>query len=124
MNGSIWPEDDKEHYGRAEYRTITDDGYGDRDDYALTKRNELMEEGFPEPALRVPVVVEPDKQRHAVLTVVTDKGDFVLDNLRREVVDERKPDYTWIERQDPERPLGWVKMSARPAGNVPSSSAK
>ena len=80
--------------------------------------------GAPEPALRVAVVETPDEHRHAVPTVVTDKGDFVLDNLRDAVVDEKDTNYTWIERHDPGHPLGWVRMSARPAGNVPSSSAK
>ena len=38
VNQSIWPEDDQIHYGRAEYWTIPTDGYGDCDDYAVTKR--------------------------------------------------------------------------------------
>ena len=123
-NELIWPEHDQKHYGRAEYWTIASDGYGDCDDYALTKRKELMGEGFPEPALRVAVVVEPNNQRHAVLTVVTDKGDFVLDNLRDAVVDEKDTDYAWIERQDPQHPLGWVRKQTRPVGEVASSSAR
>ena len=109
-NAAIWAEDDAVHYGRAEYWTIPTDGYGDCEDYALAKRKELIAAGFPEPALRIAIVVTPREARHAVLTVVTDKGDFVLDNLRNDVVAWNAAGYNWIERQDPMRPLGWVSL--------------
>ena len=110
VNDAIWPEDDLRHYGRAEYWNIPTDGYGDCEDYALTKRKALIDQGFPQQALRIAVVDTPNNGRHAVLTVATDKGDFVLDNLREEIVSWNATGYTWIERQDPKRPMGWVSL--------------
>lgn len=50
----------------------------------LAKRQVLIHLGLPEPALRIAVVLTPSFVRHAVLTVVTDEGNFVLDNLHDE----------------------------------------
>ena len=122
INKSIWPEDDQTHYGRAEYWNIPTDGYGDCEDYALTKRKALIGEGFPQQALRIAVVDTPRNGRHAVLTVATDKGDFVLDNLRDEIVAWNATGYTWIERQDPKRPMGWVSL--RGADRMIASNAQ
>ena len=49
--------DDQRHYGRAEYWNIPTDGYGDCEDYALTKRRDLIAAGFPAQALRIAVVL-------------------------------------------------------------------
>lgn len=110
VNDAIWPEEDERHYGRAEFWTIPTDGYGDCEDYALTKRKALIDAGLSAAALRIAVVVTPHDARHAVLTVSTDRGDFVLDNLRNDVVAWNATGFTWIERQDPNRAMGWVSL--------------
>ena len=110
VNDAIWPQDDIVHYGRAEYWTIPTDGYGDCDDYAVTKRKALLDAGFPAPAVRLAIVETPRVTRHAVLTVSTDKGDFVLDSLRNDIVAWNATGFTWLERQDPMRPLAWVSL--------------
>ncbi len=110
VNEAIWPEDDLHHYGRAEYWTIPTDGLGDCDDYAVTKRKELHDAGLPELALRIAVVDSAKSGRHAVLTVATDKGDFVLDNLNADIVAWNATDYRWIERQDGADPMKWVAL--------------
>lgn len=111
VNWAIRPEDDAEHYGRPEYWTIPTDGYGDCDDYALTKRKALMARGFPKRALRVAIVMSERSGRHAVLVVVTDKGDFILDNLTNAILERRQSDYAWIEQQDAKNPLSWVSLT-------------
>lgn len=111
VNDSIWPEDDLRHYGRAEYWTIPTDGYGDCDDYAVTKRRDLLQAGLPAQALRLAVVDSAASGRHAVLTVATDKGDFVLDNLASDIKTWRATNYTWIERQDAANPMKWVSLN-------------
>ena len=112
--------DDEKHYGRAEYWTIPTDGYGDCEDYALTKRKALFDAGFPLAVLRVAIVIASDGQRHSVLTVATDKGDFVLDNLRNDVVGWGDAGYRWIERQDSKDALRWVSINTTPAvANMP-----
>jgi len=110
INRAIRPMDDQRHYGRAEYWNIPTDGFGDCEDYALTKRKELMAAGFPEPSLRLAVVVDWRNERHAVLTVASDRGDFVLDNLTDEIVSWNKAGYTWVERQDPNKAWGWIAL--------------
>jgi predicted transglutaminase-like cysteine proteinase len=110
VNNSIWPEDDLRHYGRAEYWTIPTDGYGDCEDYALTKRQKLVEAGLSPASLRLAVVITAAQERHAVLTVVTDKGDYVLDNLRDVVTSWDAIKYFWIERQTASDPLTWISL--------------
>lgn len=118
INEAIWPQEDSRHYGRNEYWTIPTDGYGDCEDIALTKRKKLTEAGLPLPALRMAVVITPKRDRHAVLTIATDKGDFVLDNLNDTVQSWDKTGYRWIERQNAAE--GWVSLQDAPrllAGN-------
>lgn len=110
VNVDISPEDDAQHYGRPEYWTIPTDGRGDCDDYALTKRKRLIDAGLPAPALRLAVVVSPAAGRHAVLTVATDKGDFVLDDMTDEIMRWDSTGYSWIERQDGANPMMWVSL--------------
>ncbi len=126
VNETIWPEDDQKHYGRAEYWTIPTDGYGDCEDIALTKRKQLLQAGLPMPALRMAVVITPQHERHAVLTVVTDKGDLVLDNLTDEIESWDKTGYRWLERQDASA-SAWVSIETAPRlfaaydANIPTS---
>jgi predicted transglutaminase-like cysteine proteinase len=110
INADIRPMSDMEHYKRAEFWTIPTDGYGDCDDYALAKRKALIDAGFPRGALRIAVVMTLRHERHAILTVSTDRGDFVLDNLVPEILPWSQANYFWLERQDPTRSWGWVAL--------------
>ena len=107
-NRAIAPRADLNHYGVDEYWTIPADGYGDCDDYVLAKRSALIAKGIPETALRIAIVFTPRFVRHTVLIVSTDKGTFVLDNLRNEIVSWDKAEYGWIKRQDPASSSGWA----------------
>jgi len=125
VNDAIWPEDDEVHYGRAEYWTIPTDGYGDCDDYAVTKRKELLGSGLSSSALRLAIVYAPWSGRHAVLTVSTDKGDFVLDNLTNDVLPWNKSGFSWIMVQDRNNPILWDaarNTTFRTAANNPASN--
>lgn len=114
VNAAIWPEDDQRHFDRAEYWTISTDGYGNCHDYAVTKRKMLADAGIPLRALRVAVVVTPRNNRHAVLTVATDQGDYVLDNLTDDIVPWSTTGYQWISRQDSRNDWGWVALNGQP----------
>ncbi len=59
---------------------------GDCEDYVLTKRQVLIEQGLPPSALRIAHVRTRKGEDHAILVVKTDAGDLTLDNLRSEVV--------------------------------------
>jgi predicted transglutaminase-like cysteine proteinase len=114
VNNAISPETDLKHYGRAEYWNIPTDGLGDCEDYALTKRKQLADAGYPISALRIAIVVTPQSERHAVLTVATDRGDLVLDNLNDEIQGWNTTGYRWIERQDPHYSMQWVWLDDAP----------
>jgi predicted transglutaminase-like cysteine proteinase len=110
MNRAIRPEEDKAHYGREEFWTIPLDGYGDCDDYVLVKRKALINLGMPASALRIALVFAPGFVRHAVLTVSTDKGNYVLDNLTDDILSWDRTAYTWIKWQDPKSKTGWASL--------------
>jgi len=110
VNTTVKPEDDKEHYGVNEFWTVPVDGEGDCEDYVLAKRKMLVLLGVPEAALRITVVLDRGIVRHAVLTVVTDQGDYVLDSLKNDILTTDKADYVWVERQDPASRTGWVAL--------------
>jgi len=110
VNEAVEPEDDKVHYGVNEFWTVPTDGAGDCEDYVLAKRKMLVLLGLPEAALRITVVLDRGIVRHAVLTVVTDQGDYVLDSLKDDILTTDKADYVWVERQDPASRTGWVAL--------------
>lgn len=110
MNHAIQPEEDWKHYGREEVWTIPVDGYGDCDDYVLVKRKALINLGVPESALRIALVYTKGLARHALLTVVTDKGNYVLDNLTDEIRSWERTPYIWIKWQDPKSKSGWASL--------------
>jgi len=103
-----------EAFGRPEYWTIPTDGYGSCHDYALAKRKELIDIGLPQRALRVAILTTRSNERHAVLTIATDKGDYVLDNLRQDIRPWLDTGYTWIARQDTSSASGWASLNSSP----------
>ena len=80
VNNHVKPMTDLEHWGVVERWNYPDDGYGDCEDYVLLKRKMLMQAGWPREALLITVVRDKKGEGHAVLTVKTDKGEYVLDN--------------------------------------------
>ena len=125
VNRAVNPAEDLPHHGRAEYWTLPVDAAGDCEDYALAKRHDLIEAGLPASALRIAIVTIPDGQRHAVLTIATDRGDFVLDNLSRAILPWNDTNYRWLERQDPRVHMGWVSLDpTHNSDRMPSASIR
>lgn len=112
VNARIRPATDMELYGREEYWTYPVDA-GDCEDYVLEKQRELREKGFPLTSLLITVVRKPDGEGHAVLTVRTDRGDFILDNLRDDVYNWKDTEYTYLKRQSTQTPGRWVSIEQR-----------
>ena len=126
VNGKIAPMSDEELYGKPEYWTFPTDA-GDCEDYLLLKKRYLEGLGFPSEALLITVVLDEKNQGHAVLTVTTDKGDFVLDNRRNDVLRWNNTGYTYLKRQSSEDPKVWMSLNRKaPAdsGNVAAGAAK
>jgi predicted transglutaminase-like cysteine proteinase len=116
VNTAIEPMTDLEHYGVVEKWAYPDDGYGDCEDYVLLKRRMLMEAGWPREALLITVVRERNGDGHAVLTVKTDRGEFILDNQNDEIVLWSESDYRFVKRQSQSDPNLWVSLGdPRPA---------
>jgi predicted transglutaminase-like cysteine proteinase len=113
VNETIKPLTDIEHWGVVERWSYPDDGYGDCEDYVLLKRRMLMRLGFPREALLVTVVRNQKNQGHAVLTVTTDKGDYVLDNQNKNVLLWSETGYRFIKRQSQANPNVWVSLGGQ-----------
>jgi predicted transglutaminase-like cysteine proteinase len=112
VNGKIAPVSDEELYGKPEYWTFPTDA-GDCEDYLLLKKRYLEGLGFPAAALLITVVLDERSQGHAVLTVTTDKGDFVLDNRRNDVLRWNNTGYSFLKRQSAEDPRQWVSLTKK-----------
>lgn len=89
---------DRSLYNLEEFWEIAD-REGDCEDYALKKRKLLLEMGWPADGLRIAVVRTDTGEGHAVLTVDTDMGAYVLDNMTDKVMPWRETTYYWIARQ-------------------------
>jgi predicted transglutaminase-like cysteine proteinase len=110
VNEAIKPVTDVEHWGVIERWNYPDDGYGDCEDYVLLKRRMLMQAGWPREALLITVVRDKKGDGHAVLTVKTDHGEFILDNQEPQVLPWNKTGYRFVKRQSQSDPNMWVSL--------------
>jgi predicted transglutaminase-like cysteine proteinase len=112
VNKTIAPVTDKDHWAAVDAWDYPTDGKGDCEDYALLKRRMLIEEGFPREALLMTVVKEKNGDGHSVLTIRTNRGEYVLDNLTDEVRPWTQTPYRFVKRQSQENPNVWVAIGA------------
>ena len=89
---------------------------GDCNDYAVTKRHQLLESGLPSKALRLSVVKTASGIGHLVLVVVTTKGDFVMDNLTEVIRPWQSTDYHWLKIQSAADSKFWYEVKAPAVG--------
>jgi predicted transglutaminase-like cysteine proteinase len=109
-NDNIQPVTDMEHWGVVERWNYPDDGKGDCEDYVLLKRRMLMQAGWPREALLITVVRDKRGDGHAVLTVKTNRGEFILDNQESEILAWNKTGYKFVKRQSQSDPNLWVGL--------------
>ena len=121
VNTSITPMTDQEIYG-VEERWAYPRTVGDCEDFVLLKRKMLTQQGISPSNLLITVVLQPNGEGHAVLTVRTDRGDFVLDNMRNKVMIWTDTEYTYLKRQATDDPARWVKLQDGRATAVGSVS--
>lgn len=88
---------------------------GDCNDYAVTKRHELLVHGWPSRALLLSEIVVPSGEHHLVLVVRVKEGDFVLDNLNYGLRPIASTRYQWVRAQSPENPKFWSKVKIAPS---------
>jgi predicted transglutaminase-like cysteine proteinase len=123
VNDQIKPITDLEHWGVVERWNYPDDGNGDCEDYVLLKRRLLMQAGWPRQALLITVVRDKKGDGHAVLTVKTDRGEFILDNQNEAVVLWSDTGYRFVKRQSQSDPNVWIALGdPRPATAATATS--
>lgn len=122
VNGAIKPVTDLEHWGVVEKWSYPDDGYGDCEDYVLLKRRMLIEAGWPRQALLITVVRDKRGDGHAVLTVKTNKGEFVLDNQEEDIKLWSDTGYRFVKRQSQQNANTWVSLGDRRRATATASS--
>ncbi|MCB1478875.1 MAG: transglutaminase-like cysteine peptidase [Tepidamorphaceae bacterium] len=126
VNSTVTPVTDLELYGREELWTYPN-RYGDCEDYALLKRHMLIRQGWAPESLLMTVVWDENGEGHAVLTVTTSAGDFVLDNKRDDIRRWQATGYTFEKRQSAFGRGRWVWLRGdRPSAmiGVGSTQAK
>lgn len=109
VNTSIVPREDIAIHGKQDvwsYPSVE----GDCEDFALLKQYMLQRAGIPASALLITVVLQPNGEGHAVLTVRTDRGDMILDNLESRVSLWAETDYTYLKRQSESHAGQWVDI--------------
>lgn len=109
VNAAVRPMNDFDIYGKDEVWAYPD-GAGDCEDYVLEKRRRLMSKGISPSNLLITVVRKPDDEGHAVLTVRTSKGDFILDNLTDSVRQWDETGYRFLKRQATDHTGHWVTI--------------
>ncbi|WP_246658755.1 transglutaminase-like cysteine peptidase [Mesorhizobium sp. J18] len=110
VNAMVAPLTDMEIWGIEEWWSYPVDGVGDCEDYVLEKRRMLIEKGVPAGNLLITVVRQPNGDGHAVLTVHTSLGDFVLDNLEPRILEWTDTEYEYLKRQSAGNSGMWVSI--------------
>ncbi len=111
-NSAIEPISNYDHWGvTLDHWDYPVDGKGDCKIFALFKRKLLIERGFPRQALLMTIVRDLHGDGHTILTVKTDRGDFVLDNLSQTVRPWSATGYQFYKRQAQDDPNVWVSLS-------------
>ncbi len=121
VNAEIVPMTDMDQYGVEDYWTLPYSGRGDCEDYALLKRQRLAKSGWPVSSLVMTVVFDEKREGHAVLTVRTADGDFILDNKVNDIKLWSRTPYQFVMRQSYLNPHLW--MSLDPKRAVPSMAS-
>jgi predicted transglutaminase-like cysteine proteinase len=113
VNAAIIPERNTE--GLAGEKWLIGPASGDCNDYAVTKRAELLEHGWPTRALLLSEVVTAWGEHHLVLVVRTSAGDLVLDNMTPQIRTWARAPYQWVRIQTPKNPNYWASLGGRNA---------
>lgn len=75
--------------------------------HALMARSRLLDRGYPSSALLLAVAITDRSEGHLVLVIVSDRGDFILDNLRVGLERWDALPYHWIKRSTPQNLQFW-----------------
>lgn len=110
VNRSIRPMSDQDIFKKDEVWAYPTKGAGDCEDYVLEKRRLLAKKGIPLSDLLITVVRKRDGEGHAVLTVRTVVGDYILDNLTDAIRPWNRTGYRFLKRQASTHTGRWVSL--------------
>ena len=111
VNASMVPEPNTA--GLAGEKWLVNPSRGDCNDYAVSKRAELLKRGWPARALLLSEVVTAWGEGHLILVVRTSVGDLVLDNLTPQIRPWTRAPYRWVRMQTPKNPNFWASLASR-----------
>jgi predicted transglutaminase-like cysteine proteinase len=120
VNSSIMPE--RNDAGLAGEKWLLGPAFGDCNDYAVTKRHQLIARGWPAHAVLLSEVVTIWGEHHLVTVVRASGGDLVLDNLTGRIMPWSQTPYLWVRIQTPRNPAYWASISRQNAGPAISST--
>ena len=109
VNKSVRAMTDMDHLGTPDRWDLAEDGVGDCEDFQLLKRHLLAAAGLPRRAMRMTVVIDEKGEGHAVLTLITDRGDLVLDNKTSAILPWHRTGYVFVKRESQEA-TAWVSL--------------
>jgi predicted transglutaminase-like cysteine proteinase len=109
VNRAIVPQ--RNTAGLAGEKWLISPKYGDCNDYAVTKRHELLVRGWPARSLLLSEVITRSGEHHLVLVVRAQDDDFVADNLNNEIRSWSDTPYQWYRVQSPANPMYWSNVA-------------
>lgn len=111
VNQTIIPVSNYDHWGTMlDHWDYPKDGKGDCKIYALWKRKLLIDAGFPRQALLMTIVRDQNGEGHTILTAKTNRGEFILDNMRQDILSWDETGYHFYKRQSQEDPNIWLAV--------------
>lgn len=108
VNRAIAPQPNE--LGLAGEEWIVNPDRGDCNDYAVSKRHELLQRGWPARVLLLSEVVTSSGDHHLVLVVRARTGDLVLDNLTPQIKSWSQVLYRWVRMQRPSDSRLWATI--------------
>jgi len=112
VNQTIIPVSNYDHWGTLlDHWDYPKDGKGDCKIYALWKRKLLIDAGFPRQALLMTIVRDQNGEGHTILTAKTNRGEFILDNMRQDIRSWDETGYHFYKRQSQEDPNVWLAIA-------------
>ena len=121
VNAAIEPISNLDHWGTMlDHWDYPVDGKGDCKIYALEKRRRLLEIGFPRQALLMTIVRDLEGNGHTIVTVKTDKGELILDNMVDDIRAWDATGYKFVKRQSQSDPNIWVSVGPATAPTTTS----
>jgi predicted transglutaminase-like cysteine proteinase len=89
----------------------------------LLKRKMLVQAGWPREALLITVVRDKRGDGHAILTVKTDRGEYILDNQNDQILLWSETGYRFVKRQSQADPNVWVSLG-EPRGTPATAASR